>query len=171
MFAGIGGLLLVGIVAVSVVAALVYNQVMKPDNHETLPVQVTNSNGEKLALTEASEKTENPPLEKVQPTSTLFTPANKPSDIPVMPGAKDLQVMETTQGEQNVLMVYFTVDARDAEIIQYYAREMQANGWTKSGDYSNTESKIVYYPEGNRVAMLIIAQNITPRAGQYHHHE
>ena len=161
--AGIGALLLVGVVVISVIAVSVFNNVMKPDGAQTLPAQVTNATGEKLALTEASQKTEIRPPGEDQPTSTLFTTANKPSDIPVMPGAKDLQVMETTQGDQNMLMVYFTVDAKDAEIIEYYEKEMKANGWVKSGNYSSADSVIVYFEKSDRMAMLIIAQNITPR--------
>ena len=72
--------------------------------------------------------------------------------------------METTQGEKNVLMVYFTVDAKDAEIIEYYAMAMAANGWTKSGNYSSADSTIVYFEKDNRVAMLIISENFTPKA-------
>lgn len=166
--AGIAGLLLVGIVVISVTAMLMFNKTKKPDSSQTLPALTTNSMDEILAVTEASEKTSNPdasptPPAEGQATSTMFVTADKPSDIPLMPGAKDLQVMEYTQTEKTTITVYFKVEATDEEIIAFYEREMIANGWKESGNYSDANSLVVYYEKSDRMAMLIISQKIEPR--------
>jgi len=164
---GIAGLLLVGIVVISIAAVFVFNKARKPDGAQTLPALVTGAMGETMAVTEASQKTRNPDANPTQPaggqaTSTMFIAVEKPSDIPVMPGAKDLQVMEYTQVEKTTLTVYFTVDATEAEIIAYYEREMPANGWKKSGNYSSADTLVVYFEKSDSMAMLMIPQKITP---------
>lgn len=88
------------------------------------------------------------------PTSTLFSQAELPEDIPIMPGAIDLRVFEVTQG--NMLTISFSVQASDVEIIEYYEQAMPANGWEKTGTYSDDKSQIVYFQKGGSTAMLMI---------------
>jgi len=166
--AGISGFILVAILVMSIMGIFLFNLIKKADNPQTPPIQTNIATGEMLAVTQAWQKTPSsdlnptPPIDN-QVTSTMFTSAEKPSDIPVMPGAKDVQTYGYTQGKKNTITIYFTSDLPDDEIIAYYEREMAANGWTKFSNYSDANNVILYFMKGDRVAMMMISQTMTPK--------
>jgi serine/threonine protein kinase len=168
--AGLLALILVGVLVVFFSTMLLSNKTNQPDSTNAVPALATHapgvipSPGETLAATSTPENTRSGETLPTQPpesmvTSTMFTSAEKPADIPVMPGAKDMQVFQVTQGQSNSTMVSFSVDASQADIFAYYEREMAANGWSKTGTYSDANSQVVYYQKGERIAMVIISQS------------
>jgi hypothetical protein len=165
--AGFAGLIMVGIVVFSIAVFSVFNRAIKPDSTQTLHNATTSGISETMAATESSQKTSKPdtngtPPSKDQATSTMFVPADKPTDIPIMQGAKDFQVWKSTQADKDMLSVYFTIEATNAEIIAYYEREMSANGWSKTGDYEDSSQLLVYFSKENRMTMLILSKTVKP---------
>ena len=167
--------LVIGAVIVGIYGVFLYNNIKKTDSTQTVLALATNVNGATLSagLSQATPPesqmtptgSSSPTLSyEIMATSTLFSPAEKPADIPVMPGAKELQVFHINQGENNsVIQVVFYVEGTEAEIIAYYEREMPANGWVKTGTYADANNQIHYFQKDKRVAMVTISQKSTPR--------
>jgi serine/threonine protein kinase len=159
MLGGVALLGLIGVIILFSLSLVLYNRFGK----KAVDISVTPSAIASATLSAASTQTVQPTqppaptsTTEIQPTSTLFTQAKMPDDIPIMPEAENVQVFEITQGN-NMLMVSFSVQAGDAEIIAYYEGEMPAYGWEKMGDYSDANSQIVYFQKDTRVAMVVIS--------------
>ncbi len=101
---------------------------------------------------------------EIAATSTLFSPALKPEDIPIMPGAEDVQAFQMNQQEGKPIQeVIFRTSAADEEIIAFYEREMPANGWVKTNTYMDANQQILYFTKGDRIATVSITQTVDPR--------
>ena len=168
---GLLALLLVGIFGLIALSLVVSNFFGKPPANPqgttpalaasaTLPAAATSAGqptDEPATASPAASATVLPPEQEdgVQPTSTLFAPADLPADIPIMPGATDLQTFKITNS--NATQVTFFTSASDEEIIAYYDDEMPKYGWSNTGEFNNATSRIIYYSKGSMVAMVSIS--------------
>jgi hypothetical protein len=152
--AGAGALLLgvIGIGIVAILFAVFSNNFGQKTAPTDIPAVATGVDDPTVAVQETP-----PALPSSVPLATRadFAP-DIPADIPLMPEAVDVKTTEYT--EPKMLVVYFTVDATEAQIIAYYEREMPGLGWNKSGVFEDARSKMVYFQKDERVAMVAIYQ-------------
>ena len=167
--------LLVGLIVVGTGGLFVYNRISKPDETQTSQTQVSSSEGE--TFFQESTQAASPISERTQPannsatqfpeiisTSTLFSSAEKPDDVPLMPGAKELAVVQLNQEQANpVIQLMFQTDVPEDEIIAFYEREMLINGWTKTSTYTDGNQRVITFTKGDRMAIVQITQTSTPR--------
>ena len=167
--------LLVGLIVVGTGGLFVYNRISKPDETQTSQTQVSSSEGE--TFSQEGTQAASPISERTQPannsatqfpeiisTSTLFSPAEKPDDVPLMPGAMELAVVQLNQEQANpVIQLLFQTDVPEDEIIAFYEREMLINGWTKTSTYMDGNQRVITFTKGDRMAIVQITQTSTPR--------
>jgi serine/threonine-protein kinase len=171
IFALISGAILV----TGLLGMFLFNKFTKPQNTQTAVGLVSSAIVDNQSPAEtkaslsgnltASPQSSNASLTpEIIATSSLFSPALKPEDIPIMPGAEEVQAFQMNQQEgKPILSVLFRTSAADAEIIAFYEREMPANGWTKTNTYMDANQQILYFSKGDRIATVSITQTVDPR--------
>lgn len=105
----------------------------------TLPAIVTEFEGSGIAETAKSVVTEMPVLS-----------GEKPDDIPVMEGATSLA------GSTEV--VSYITDAGLQAVVDFYKREMPANGWSEVKVEVKSDTAELKYSKGSREAEITIVQ-------------
>ena len=76
----------------------------------------------------------------------------KPDDIPVMEGAKNLIARER--------FVQYGTDFSISEVVDYYEREMPANGWVKTEEDVQSDFARLVYEKGDRNANVQVGKSI-----------
>lgn len=170
----LGVILLAGILGTGVLALVLFNRAGETAAAPTDVAALQTEGQESSTQSGDSASTAEPTLDSLKvndsastpvnvATSTLFAPGVKPEDIPVMPGAQEVQAFQMNQEQaQPVTQVIFRTEAEDSEIIAFYEQEMPANGWSKSTEYEDANQNILYFMKDNRIAIITISQQYDP---------
>ena len=167
--------LLVGLIVAGTGGFFLYNRLSRMDNPKASQTQLSSSVGETLSpegnlagspTSEWTQPANNPATEilEIVSTSTLFSPAEKPDDVPIMTGAKELAVVQLNQEQANpIIQLLFQTDAPEDEIIAFYEREMPINGWNKTSTYMDGNQRVITFTKGDRMAIVQITQTSSPQ--------
>jgi eukaryotic-like serine/threonine-protein kinase len=164
IMSGVGiTILVIVLLFFSASGVFIYNQFIKADTPTPTTVQMTNIPEDDLPqttpestlpliLTNAPETAEN------LPTSTYFTSVEKPEDLPIMPGAEDVKVLQQSyvEGVTNINVFFFATASTIEAIVAYYEAEMPKYGWTEWDTFSDEEKIIIQFIKDDESAVVMI---------------